>query len=62
MATAPTVAPTLKRPLHLPLIKFRYFLYMFIVGSVQGLFIFEFFLRGGLVTHNLFSLPDVSVL
>jgi len=42
MATAPTVAPTLKRPLHLPLIKFRYFLYMFIVGSVQGLFIFDF--------------------
>ena len=42
MATAPTVAPTLKRPLHLPLIKFHYFLYMFIVGSVQGLFIFDF--------------------
>ena len=42
MATAPTVAPTLKRPLHLPLIEFRYFLYMFIVGSVQGLFILDF--------------------
>ena len=42
MATAPTVAPTLKRPLHLPLIEFRYFLSMFTVGSVQGLFILDF--------------------
>ena len=38
VATVPTAAPTLKRHLHLPMIKFRFFLYMFIVGSVQGLF------------------------
>jgi hypothetical protein len=38
MATVPTAAPTLNRHLHLPMIKFRFFLYMFIVGSEQGLF------------------------
>jgi len=39
MATVPTAAPTLKRHLHLLMIEFRFFLYMFIVGSVQGLFL-----------------------
>jgi hypothetical protein len=38
MVTVPTGDPTPKRHPHLPMLKFRFFLYLFIVGSVQGLF------------------------